>query len=229
MLRSRTSPPTAAAVAPRSSARVVVRSAGEVSAWSPSHGSRSRTTLSGDCTNHTVAMSPDHAAPITPGSGSLGAALHLVHTKGPIRRSELTSRLGLSRARSARSSRSCGSSSWWRWRRARRPQVTPAARPTWSPPTRTGRWPSPSPSARRRSGSRSWASAGCSSPRPSIASRSRRRPVACCPRWLAPCWPPSRRPRGGASASAWPCRRRSRATTSTPSRRSTSAGPRPCR
>jgi hypothetical protein len=42
-------------------------------------------------------MSPGRAAPINPGSGSLGAALHLVHTEGPIRRSELTSRLGLSR------------------------------------------------------------------------------------------------------------------------------------
>ena len=43
-------------------------------------------------------MSPGHTAAIAPGSGSLGAALHLVHTEGPIRRSELTSRLGLSRA-----------------------------------------------------------------------------------------------------------------------------------
>ena len=42
-------------------------------------------------------MSPGHAAAIDPGSGSLSAALHLVHTEGPIRRSELTSRLGLSR------------------------------------------------------------------------------------------------------------------------------------
>jgi len=42
-------------------------------------------------------MSPGRAAAIDPGSGSLSAALHLVHTDGPIRRSELTSRLGLSR------------------------------------------------------------------------------------------------------------------------------------
>ncbi len=42
-------------------------------------------------------MSPGRAAAIDPGSGSLSAALHLVHTEGPIRRSELTSRLGLSR------------------------------------------------------------------------------------------------------------------------------------
>ena len=42
-------------------------------------------------------MSPGHAAAIDPGSGSLSAALHLVHTEGPIRRSELTARLGLSR------------------------------------------------------------------------------------------------------------------------------------
>ena len=42
-------------------------------------------------------MSPGRAAAIDPGSGSLSAALHLVHTEGPIRRSELTARLGLSR------------------------------------------------------------------------------------------------------------------------------------
>lgn len=42
-------------------------------------------------------MSPGCAAAIDPGSGSLSAALHLIHTEGPIRRSELTSRLGLSR------------------------------------------------------------------------------------------------------------------------------------
>jgi predicted NBD/HSP70 family sugar kinase len=42
-------------------------------------------------------MTPGHAAAIDPGSGSLSAALRLVHTEGPIRRSELTSRLGLSR------------------------------------------------------------------------------------------------------------------------------------
>jgi predicted NBD/HSP70 family sugar kinase len=42
-------------------------------------------------------MSPGRAAAIDPASRSLGAALHLVHTEGPIRRSELTSRLGLSR------------------------------------------------------------------------------------------------------------------------------------
>src|SRR5690349_8778169 len=34
---------------------------------------------------------------IEPSSASLGAALHLVHTEGPMRRSELTVRLGLSR------------------------------------------------------------------------------------------------------------------------------------
>src|SRR4051794_16795144 len=42
-------------------------------------------------------MSPGRAAAIDAGSGSLSAALRLVHTDGPIRRSELTSRLGLSR------------------------------------------------------------------------------------------------------------------------------------
>jgi predicted NBD/HSP70 family sugar kinase len=43
-------------------------------------------------------MSSGRAVAIDPGSGSLSAALHLVHTEGPIRRSELTSRLGLSRS-----------------------------------------------------------------------------------------------------------------------------------
>ena len=43
-------------------------------------------------------MSPGRAAAIDPGSGSLSAALHLIHTEGPIRRSALTSRLGLSRS-----------------------------------------------------------------------------------------------------------------------------------